>query len=1044
MANWNQAPPVPGRSRRQRVRPTATLALKLLALGTLLLCSLSAHGQVSGPLVINPIGDTNVMPGTTITIITSVTNTDVSVNELLWSLANPPSGASITNGSTPTTGLFTWTPSASQAPSTNTINVQVQDRFNLTNHTSASFRVNVFTNTAPTPPFLAPINDVTIVAGQSFTNTNSAHTTDGTTNALLWSLEPGAPDGASIGTNTGIFSWKPTAQQADNYTIGVTVTEQSSPPLSSTEEFNINVILTNNCSGFDDFVAAVEQGGVVPLPDCPTIVLSNTLIIANDVTLDAGSAKVLITGNNLIRLFTVLAPATLTLNHLTLSGGMSTNGGAIYVQQGAVALLSNCIFSGNSAVGSNGVAGAKGADTSGTGGNGTSGTGGGAAEGGAIYNAGALTLSACQFLTNQATGGTGGAGGNGGNGRYQGGNGGNGGSGGHARGGAVFNIGTNNVTIDSCTFTGNSAASGSGASGGTDGTGGTRSGLPGIGGAAGVTSGAGVCSTGDITLTSCTFSQNSATGGDSAAGGTQVNGNGSNGPRGGDGLGGGVFGAAIGAVTNCTFFGNSVTGGKGGNGGAGNYNAGNGGNGGNGLGGAFYGSAGTNYIVNCTIAQNQAVGGTNGVAGTGPFRGTDGSPGLARGAGVYRAAGTFILKNTILVTNAPGTNAYGTITDAGNNLSSDASLAGSSRKNVDPRTSPLSGDPPQTMALLHDSPAVDAADDLAAPDVDERGTRRPVGPHSDIGAYEYPTQLAPAIISPPSSQTVMVGSNATFVVSATGDPPLAYRWQFKGTNIAGATRTTFTVTNAQPTNAGDYTVSVSNHVSVVVSPAATLTVCVPVTISGHVMDGTNGLSGVTVTAGANSALTDTNGAYTISGICPGDYFVFASLSGYEFSPAQEVITPPGASNVNFTVKQPVYTISGRVVAGTNGVSGVRIFGGQTTDANGYFTLSLPAGTNTLTPLKPGFNYTFQPPNRIVVVPPSATNQDFIAGWRIASLVRLADGTIQFQVIGTGTIRVEASSNLVNWVTLSNHVAPYTFIDHTAGSVPQRFYRAAQP
>jgi hypothetical protein len=126
------------------------------------------------------------------------------------------------------------------------------------------------------------------------------------------------------------------------------------------------------------------------------------------------------------------------------------------------------------------------------------------------------------------------------------------------------------------------------------------------------------------------------------------------------------------------------------------------------------------------------------------------------------------------------------------------------------------------------------------------------------------------------------------------------------------------------------------------------------------------------------------------------------------------------------------------------VSGVRIFGGQATDANGYYFLSLTAGTYTNTPLKPGVAYTFQPPNRIITVPPDATNRDYIAGWKIASLVRQADGTIQFQVIGSGSIRVEASTNLVNWVTLSNHSAPYLFIDQSAGSAPQRFYRASQP
>ena len=462
MDNWSQSTTGPRQRLLQRCRRVRTLPQRLVVPGVLLLGSLAAHGQAVGPLVINPIADTNIMPGTTLRITVSVTNTaGIIGNQLNWTLPSAPAGASITNSSPPNTALFTWQPTSAQAPSTNTIIVQVQDLANPTNITSTSFRVNVFTNAVATPPFLTPINDSTIVAGQLFTFTNSAHTTDGTTNALVYSLEPGAPDGASITADTGVFTWTPTAQQADVYSIGVTVTEQSTTQLSSTEFFNLTVILTNNCAGFDDFVAAVEQGGIVPLPDCPIIVLSNTLVIANDVTLDAGSAGTVITGNTLIRLFTVLAPATLTLSGLTLSGGLSTNGGAILVEAGAQTFISNCSFRGNAALGSNGLAGADGsASSSGIGGNGKNGGKGGSGWGGAIFNAGDLTLTSCQFLTNRAAGGNGGKGGGGASGASRGGDGGSGGGGATALGGAVYNAGT--LWISDCSFEGNTTVGGSG------------------------------------------------------------------------------------------------------------------------------------------------------------------------------------------------------------------------------------------------------------------------------------------------------------------------------------------------------------------------------------------------------------------------------------------------------------------------------------------------------------------------------------------------------------------------------------------------------
>ncbi|MEO5960088.1 MAG: immunoglobulin domain-containing protein [Opitutaceae bacterium] len=58
------------------------------------------------------------------------------------------------------------------------------------------------------------------------------------------------------------------------------------------------------------------------------------------------------------------------------------------------------------------------------------------------------------------------------------------------------------------------------------------------------------------------------------------------------------------------------------------------------------------------------------------------------------------------------------------------------------------------------------------------------------------------------SQTVAVGSSATFSLSVAGSP--SYQWQRNGTNLPGATGFSFTVSNAQPVDAGIYTVVVTN------------------------------------------------------------------------------------------------------------------------------------------------------------------------------------------------------------------------------------------
>src|SRR5262249_26060955 len=87
-------------------------------------------------------------------------------------------------------------------------------------------------------------------------------------------------------------------------------------------------------------------------------------------------------------------------------------------------------------------------------------------------------------------------------------------------------------------------------------------------------------------------------------------------------------------------------------------------------------------------------------------------------------------------------NGSGMMTDVGHNLSSDASCGftnSGSLNNTDPKLAPLAnnGGPTLTMALLPGSPAIDAGDTAAAPPIDQRGIARPVGPASDIGAFEY-------------------------------------------------------------------------------------------------------------------------------------------------------------------------------------------------------------------------------------------------------------------------------------------------------------------
>jgi uncharacterized repeat protein (TIGR03803 family) len=88
----------------------------------------------------------------------------------------------------------------------------------------------------------------------------------------------------------------------------------------------------------------------------------------------------------------------------------------------------------------------------------------------------------------------------------------------------------------------------------------------------------------------------------------------------------------------------------------------------------------------------------------------------------------------------------------------------------------------------------------------------------------------PSVISKPEAQTVLAGSTVTFSVEASGDGPLYFQWQKNGTNLvnggnlSGSATPTLTLTAVSATNAGMYSVLVSNALDVVSSPGAMLTV----------------------------------------------------------------------------------------------------------------------------------------------------------------------------------------------------------------------------
>ncbi len=91
-----------------------------------------------------------------------------------------------------------------------------------------------------------------------------------------------------------------------------------------------------------------------------------------------------------------------------------------------------------------------------------------------------------------------------------------------------------------------------------------------------------------------------------------------------------------------------------------------------------------------------------------------------------------------------------------------------------------------------------------------------------------PPPVAPSIATQPSSPTVTPGQTANFTVAAAGTAPLSYQWQRAGSNISGATSSSYTTpATTSVDNGSQFNVVVSNSAGSATSRPATLNVTSP-------------------------------------------------------------------------------------------------------------------------------------------------------------------------------------------------------------------------
>jgi alpha-tubulin suppressor-like RCC1 family protein len=144
---------------------------------------------------------------------------------------------------------------------------------------------------------------------------------------------------------------------------------------------------------------------------------------------------------------------------------------------------------------------------------------------------------------------------------------------------------------------------------------------------------------------------------------------------------------------------------------------------------------------------------------------------------------------------------------------------------------------------------------------------------------------APVITVQPVSRKVAVGNNVTFNFLAVGNFPRTYQWRRNGVNI-GATNTSLTLMNVQPSNAGVYSVVVSNSLGAATSAPATLTVIAPPILTA--LGFSNNTFRILMSSSAGTFVLDASQDLTgwlpiRTNTVPGGTFIFTDSAASAFS-----------------------------------------------------------------------------------------------------------------------------------------------------------------
>jgi hypothetical protein len=195
------------------------------------------------PPVLAPIPAQTVVEGTKLTVTAQATDIDSPPQTITYGLSP---GAPLAASIDPQTGVFTWTPNPYAGAGDYAITIVATDNGAVPKSDMTTLAVHVLA--VNHPPVIKAIPVQTVAPGRTLKLGLAGFVSDLDRPAqkLHYELAVGAPAGASIDPNSGLFTWATTpSQHIGAYAFGIIVTDSGSPQMSQSANFRASVVDTH-------------------------------------------------------------------------------------------------------------------------------------------------------------------------------------------------------------------------------------------------------------------------------------------------------------------------------------------------------------------------------------------------------------------------------------------------------------------------------------------------------------------------------------------------------------------------------------------------------------------------------------------------------------------------------------------------------------------------------------------------------------------------------------------------------------------------------